>query len=382
MNQLKIAITLLGTLLLFSSCSNTNKENKSTEFTFFIHGKAINGNGEILQLTIPTATSNNIFETTVQNERYSFKGTLSSNDIGKLSVKDKMEGFSPLTIYLTKDTLQLDLEIGEKFGETIFVKDTITKNVINLFARNFNEAYDDINSVWFFRDSLKNDSMRKNVYPTVRKQTFALLENRLTKKEHSVIKLHYLREILEDNVVYDKNDMTKAEKLQLKSYFKEIDSSLQHTSNYKIARSYVDKLDETGEKQQFIDYTLQNNDGKVEKLSEIISENRFTLVEFWHSGCIPCRKFNVEAKPLYEQLKTAGIEIISINTDRMKKAWTNASKTDEIAWKNLYAGNDSPIIPDYHIVAYPTSYIFDEHQQLVEFEFKKAEDLLKLIEKK
>ena len=378
---MKIVFFLSCILLFFYACSNKNHPNKEQDFDFFIHGKVKNGANEKLQLNIPSLYPNNTIETTVQDGYYSFKAKVSSFDKGEISIHGKMENFSPLTVYITKDTLQLDIEVGEKFGETTFIADTIVRGTFNQYARQFDEKFSKANSTWIFRDSLKNDSMRRTIYPNIRKQSFSLYETSMLHKDYSIIGLHYLRSMLESNVVYDKKDLTVEEKAKFHTYLQQIDSSLQATADYKIVHSYIEKLDIYNTNQKFIAYTLVDIKGEEKSLAEIISKKQYTLLEFWNAGCIPCRKFNKEGKAYYQQLQEAGIEIISINTDKTTSAWKKASKKDDIAWINLYAGADSPIIPDYNITFYPTSYIFDKHQQLVAFTFKSAHDLLKLLKK-
>src|SRR5690606_34946917 len=132
----------------------------------------------------------------------------------------------------------------------------------------------------------------------------------------------------------------------------------------------------------FKDFTLIDIDGNEITLSKVIPNNKFTVIDFWWSGCIPCRKFNKETKPYYNQLKEKGIEIIAINVDRQNADWKNSSLKDQIEWINLYAGPDSKIIPDYQITYYPTKIIFDKDKNIIDFDFYTAEELLRMVKEK
>src|SRR5690606_29133495 len=116
------------------------------------------------------------------------------------------------------------------------------------------------------------------------------------------------------------------------------------------------------------------------RLSQIISANDFTVLDFWWSGCLPCRKFNQESTQHYRKLKENGIEIISINVDDGMSKWQRATKQDGIEWVNLYAGANSKIQSDYNIVAFPTTIIYDKNMQMIDFDFHEATELFKLKE--
>lgn len=363
--------------LLFSACSDksTNKDQRSE---FFMHGKVINGANKKLQLNVPSLYPNNILESTIKNGYYSFKGSFQSQDIAYLSIADHESDFAPLPIFITEDTLEVFLELDKRDKQWMIAKDSTVKGNLNQYAKNIATTYWEINGVWVFKDSLKNDSMQKNIYPDVRRKTFELYEETLFKKQKGAVGLHYLRMMLEDNVVYDKKRMPLADREHLRMFFEQIDTSLRHTADYKIVNNYIDTIDDTSGNQEFVEYTLLNLASEEKSLSQIIAKNNFTLVEFWYSGCPPCRKFNKEGKLVYEELKKAGIEIVSINTDYDQSIWQKASKQDSIPWINLYAGIHSEIVPNYNVTSYPTSYIFDKNQQLIAFSFKEARDLLKL----
>ena len=380
-----ITTLIMLSAIIFNSCMNQkNKENfNDKEFEFVLTGNVKNGEGKLLKLTIPSKYPNDTLISEIKNGEYLFKGKLNAVEKAGISVVNKeLNKRLPTTLFLTKDTIVFDFELGEQFDELTFISDTILKSDINLYARKIDKKYWEVNGgVWIFGDSIKNDSMNKHIYPNVKFKTLELIKNELNKKEYASIKLHYLRRILESDV-FSFDYLSPSEKKEINDLFIETDTTLNKTPDYKIIESYISNFASNITRTSFKDFKLIDFNGNEITLSNIISNNKITVLDFWWSGCVPCRKFNNEAKPFYSQLKEKGIEIIGINVDRQNAVWKKSSSQDQIEWINLYAGSDSNIIPEYRITYYPTKIIFDTDKNVIDFDFHTAEDLLQILKEK
>ncbi|WP_298419586.1 TlpA disulfide reductase family protein [uncultured Kordia sp.] len=376
-------ILILFVIILLSCDTDKNKEilNRS-EFEFVVTGNVKNGEGKLLKLMIPSKYPNEILTSKVKNGTYLFKGKLNASERAGISVVNNTANKRlPKNLFLTKDTIYFDVEIGKKHDEFTFTSDTILKNVINIYAKKIDRKYWNINSnAWVFSDSLKNDSMHENVYPTIKLETLKFLKNDLNRKKYAPIKLYYLRMILEENTIFNTMYLNDLERKQLHNLFTKIDTSLSKTPDYEIVKSYISNLKNHSSKLTFKDFILTDRDGNKITLSDVIAKNNFTVIDFWWSGCSPCRAFNVETKPYYRKLKEKGIEIVAINVDRERANWERSSTKDQIEWINLYAGNDSNIIPTYRITSYPTKIIFDQNQKIIDFDFHTSKELFKIVE--
>ncbi|MBP1841719.1 TlpA family protein disulfide reductase [Formosa algae] len=377
-------LIMLSAIILNSCMNQKNKENfNDKEFEFVLTGNVKNGEGKLLKLTIPSKYPNDTLISEIKNGEYLFKGKLNAVEKAGISVVNKeLNKRLPTTLFLTKDTIVFDFELGEQFDELTFISDTILKSDINLYARKIDKKYWEVNGgVWVFGDSIKNDSMNKHIYPNVKFKTLELIKNELNKKEYASIKLHYLRRILESDV-FSFDYLSPSEKKEINDLFIETDTTLNKTPDYKIIESYISNFASNITRTSFKDFKLIDFNGNEITLSNIISNNKITVLDFWWSGCVPCRKFNNEAKPFYSQLKEKGIEIIGINVDRQNAVWKKSSSQDQIEWINLYAGSDSNIIPEYRITYYPTKIIFDTDKNVIDFDFHTAEDLLQILKEK
>lgn len=376
MKTLKIAALLL--VFVFTSCKKDNQENteETTEFEYVLMGNVVNGDGQELKLVIPSLYPNETSITKVENGKYLFTGKLNNIEKAGLSVViGEQSMMMPKKVFLTKDTIVLDLEIGEQFNQTMILSDTVLKNKYNQYARKMNKRFWELNTAVIYADKVKSDSMRKNIYPGLRNKLINFLEEELNEKQYSAIRLDYLRRYVADDPVFDARDLSPSEISSMDDMLSQIDSTLVNTADYKVTQQHLYNL-KNNAPITFKDHTLVNIDGNEVTLSSVIAKNKMTVLDFWWSGCAPCRKFNVDAKPHYNELKELGVEIIAINVDRQSELWKKSSTQDQIEWVNLFASQNSTIIPEYQIDRYPTTFIFDQNQKLVNAKFHTIEELL------
>ena len=62
----------------------------------------------------------------------------------------------------------------------------------------------------------------------------------------------------------------------------------------------------------YIDFTAQDSIGNSFTLSDIISNNKLTLVDLWAPWCGPCIRKSQKAVPIYEEFKDKGFGVIGV----------------------------------------------------------------------
>jgi len=113
--------------------------------------------------------------------------------------------------------------------------------------------------------------------------------------------------------------------------------------------------------------TLQCVSRTNEKFSStIFLKNKLTLVDFWFSGCAPCRaQFNT-LKELYSQYSNKGFEIVGISKDRDtdKKEWEDIIVNEKLSWQQYWDMNGK----DTHrlsINVFPTNFLIDSTGKII-----------------
>lgn len=71
-------------------------------------------------------------------------------------------------------------------------------------------------------------------------------------------------------------------------------------------------------------------------LSHQPSKNKYTLVEFWASWCVPCRQKNPEWNSLANQFKDKGFKILGVSLDEKIGNWRDAIAKDKLySWLHV-----------------------------------------------
>ena len=97
------------------------------------------------------------------------------------------------------------------------------------------------------------------------------------------------------------------------------------------------------------DFQLPDLNGKLVGLKDF--EGKYILLDFWGSGCGPCRLENPNLLRYYKTYRDKGFEIISISFDKNWEEWANAVKKDSMIWTTLcdLQGSDGDVIMTYKV---------------------------------
>lgn len=115
------------------------------------------------------------------------------------------------------------------------------------------------------------------------------------------------------------------------------------------------------------DFLALNQKGSAYKLSEIIKEKDFTLIEFWASWCAPCRyEMPAIRKVLDENDKK--LTTIFISLDSKGNLWEEAVKSDKIE-KHIHTCDlqswQGPIAQQYNIKSIPANVLINKEGKIV-----------------
>lgn len=93
--------------------------------------------------------------------------------------------------------------------------------------------------------------------------------------------------------------------------------------------------DATSEGKKYRDIKGNTPDGKELKLSEVVSKNKYTLLDFWASWCGPCIQEMPHVKAAYAKYKSKGFEVYGASVDAKAEAWKGAIKEHDLPWLHV-----------------------------------------------
>jgi cytochrome oxidase Cu insertion factor (SCO1/SenC/PrrC family) len=84
--------------------------------------------------------------------------------------------------------------------------------------------------------------------------------------------------------------------------------------------------------------TVRDSDGKKVKLSLINSDSRYTLLEFWYTGCVYCPKSMAEIKKALSEGLSERVRVVSICTDENNISSESKTLLEKIGitWMNFW----------------------------------------------
>ncbi|MBO9634478.1 MAG: AhpC/TSA family protein [Chitinophagaceae bacterium] len=117
----------------------------------------------------------------------------------------------------------------------------------------------------------------------------------------------------------------------------------------------------------YIDFTAASLAGDSVQLSTLLNGNKYTLVQFWASWCVPCRHEIPLLKQLYTANRGKGFNIVAFSLDENKFAWTKASEKEDFAWTNIsdLKGFNSQIVKQYQLSGIPANVIIDQQGKII-----------------
>lgn len=129
---------------------------------------------------------------------------------------------------------------------------------------------------------------------------------------------------------------------------------------------------------------IEGNDaaGSNVSLKEVVEnkKNRFVLLDFWATWCVPCMNELPHLKAAYEKFHDKGFEIFALSIDHESDAWTKAVKEKELQWVNVLLEEGSGVAKLYGVRGIPSNYLIDCSNGIIIANHLRGEELLNKLD--
>ncbi len=119
------------------------------------------------------------------------------------------------------------------------------------------------------------------------------------------------------------------------------------------------------------EFSLPDSTGTEISLSSL--KGKVVLLDFWASGCGPCRKEHKNYVELYNKYKSKGFEIFSISQDRREKQWLKAMEKDNISWPSVRDETMHITKYTYLVTGIPNNYLINQDGVIIAKDLKGVE---------
>ena len=100
-------------------------------------------------------------------------------------------------------------------------------------------------------------------------------------------------------------------------------------------KAHIETSKKTAVGQKYIDFSMQTPEGETVSLSDFVSKNKYTLIDFWASWCGPCRKEMPNVVEAYKAFKDKGFGIVGVSLDENADKWKEAITALNITWPQM-----------------------------------------------
>ena len=159
----------------------------------------------------------------------------------------------------------------------------------------------------------------------------------------------------------------KYDAVNLRTWLDQVPAELKDEAVEQL-ETYVQSLERTAVGQQFVDFTMNDPEGKEVKLSDFIKKNKYTLIDFWASWCGPCRREMPSVVAAYKEYHKKGFGVVGVSLDSDAEQWKKALKTLGMEWNQMsdLKGWNCEGAKLYGVRSIPSTVLVDENGIIIE----------------
>jgi len=135
------------------------------------------------------------------------------------------------------------------------------------------------------------------------------------------------------------------------------------TKTFQALTNRINQDLQSAEGEQMPNIFLKGHDS----LFTVVSKNKYTLVDFWFTGCQPCLKQFAPLQKIYDVNKQKGFEIIGISTDGKKEVskWQEVIFKFNLTWIQYLDTGGVETEKQIYFYGYPTNFLLDTNGKIL-----------------
>ncbi|MBD0332065.1 MAG: AhpC/TSA family protein [Chitinophagaceae bacterium] len=328
MMQKNLLFSVLGSFIISSAISQASSSN-----WFSIKAFLPSWNQSVVQLEV----DGQIIQTdTVRGDLVAFTGTTSDVKPALLKVrKEKTTYFLPF--FIEPGTIK----IRDAGHNILHASGTYTNDRYVLLIKRF--------------DSLSL-VQNKRSFDEVKEYQRQLAAEFIKENPHSIISLQLLKEYFFKE--------TKADDQLYYFLFNSLDDALKNSYTGKKVAEEVKGRYATAIGMVAPFSTLPDTEGNLKALYE---DGKYTLLVFWMSNCLPCRKENPALLNVFKKYVSDSFTIVAVSFDTDKQLWKRTITVENLPWQHLNDGKgwNGPASKAYGVKVIPINFLVDKNGVII-----------------
>lgn len=259
--------------------------------------------------------------TTITNGTFTFEGQQDSTV--NMYINCPKGGDKYMTdFFLENGNINIELSANSK------ISGTMSNNTYQVFKEQYFQKYEEEKSLYnSLQDNLLSDEARAEKMAninTVEEEMENLIYQTIVDNINNPVGIHLL-------TLYA--PMFEFEKME--TLLSIVPDKYQNNERVVKFNQVVESEKSVAIGKKFIDLEMQTPNGTTIKLSDFISKNKYTLIDFWASWCGPCRKEMPILVEEYKKYKSEGLEIVGVSLDQDLNAWKAGIEALSITWPQM-----------------------------------------------